>query len=234
MRLYRFGLVLVLIIIASVSFGAASGQGNTSPVLQPCTVAQPSGWVEYSIVSGDTLSDIAANTGSTVDELARVNCIVDVRRIVAGQRLFVPHLPDPIHHFLRRCLNAGFTMQECRRIYNDLYGSDQENFLRRCLNAGYTEQQCRRIYNALLGDDSNLAERCRLAGLTPEECRRLVNASAEPDLAERCRRAGLTAEQCRRLVNAGRDPADEAPQVDPVRPVDVNTSEGNPDRGTRP
>ena len=208
MRLYRFVIVLVLGTIALASFGAASAQGNASPVEQACIVVQPTGWVEYGVVSGDTLSDIAANTGSTVDELARVNCIVDARRIVAGQRVFVPHLPDPIHHFLRRCLNAGFTTQECRRIYNALYGSDQENFLRRCLNAGYTEQQCRRIYNALFEDDNNIAERCRLAGLTPE--------------------------QCRRIVNAGGDSGGETPQADPVRPVDENTSEENTQRGTRP
>lgn len=84
--------------------------------------------------------------------------------------------------FLRRCENAGFTAQECRRIYEDLYGEEidfaERGFAERCLNAGYTRQQCRRIYNALYSDDA-LAERCRAAGLTVEECRRAA-AAAQP------------------------------------------------------
>lgn len=235
MRLYRLVLVLVLGTIALAQFASVSAEGNSSPAEQTCTPVQPSGWVEYRIVSGDTLSDIAANTGSTVDELVRVNCIGDVRHIVADQRLFVPRIPDPaLHHFLRRCLNAGFTMQECRRIYNALHGSDRDHFAERCLNAGYTTQQCRRIYNALFGDDDNVAERCRAAGLTPEECRRLVNANPDQEIAERCRAAGLTPEQCRRLVNDNSDAITDAPQVDQVRPVDENSDEENTQRGARP
>src|SRR5690606_21353975 len=200
MRFYYVALVLV--ILAFVQLGAVAAQENE----QSCTVTQPTGWVEYSVASGDTLSDIAANTGSTVDELARVNCVGDERSIIAGQRLFVPHLPDPVHHFLRRCLNGRFNTQECRRIYNALHDGDHEHFPRRCLNAGYTEHQCRRIYNALFGDDNQIAERCRAAGLTPEECRRLVNQADE-----------------------GR----ETPQVEPVRPAAENTNTSNT-RGTRP
>lgn len=234
MRFYRFTLILILGIVALAQLSAVSAQGDVVPVEPSCTPTQPTGWVEYSVQTGDTLSDIAANTGSTVEALARANCIANVRRIVPGQRLFVPRHPDPTHHFLRRCLNAGYTEQECRRLYNALYGSDQEHFLRRCLNAGYTEQQCRRIYNALFGDDSTLAERCRTAGLTTEECRRLYNANSEPDIAERCRAAGLTSEECRRLYNASGDSRGETPQPEPVRPADVNGGNPNSERGTRP
>jgi len=44
----------------------------------------------YTIQSGDTMSGIAGRAGVSLDELAQGNCIVDVRRIVAGQSLNVP------------------------------------------------------------------------------------------------------------------------------------------------
>ncbi|MFK7805610.1 MAG: LysM peptidoglycan-binding domain-containing protein [Anaerolineae bacterium] len=51
---------------------------------------QPAGWTRYSVQSGNTLSEIAKWSGSTVDELAEINCIADVRRIEIGQTVFVP------------------------------------------------------------------------------------------------------------------------------------------------
>jgi LysM repeat protein len=235
MRLYRLVLVLVLGTIALAQFASVSAEGNSAPTEQKCTPVQPSGWVEYRIASGDTLSDIAADTDSTVDELARVNCIGNSRHIVADQHLFVPRLPDPaLHHFLRRCLNAGYTTQQCRRIYNALHDSDIAHFAERCLNAGYTTQQCRRIYNALFGDDNALAERCRAADLTPEECRRLVNADPDRAIAERCRAAGLTPEQCRRIVDSNSEVTVDVPQPDQVRPVDERGEDENTERSTRP
>ena len=53
---------------------------------------QPAGWVSYSVQVGNTLSEIAKWSGSTVDELAEVNCIADTRRIEIGQIVFVPNL----------------------------------------------------------------------------------------------------------------------------------------------
>lgn len=52
--------------------------------------AQPGGWVPYQIPWGDTLSDIAARTGTTVAELCRVNGIGDPNRIQAGAVILVP------------------------------------------------------------------------------------------------------------------------------------------------
>ena len=179
----------------------------------------PDGWVGYSVQRGDTLSDIAARSGSTVSELQRVNCLRNPRHIVPGQRLFVPRDPAPPQNpFLRRCLNAGFNTQECRRIWNSLHGEDDHTFAERCLNAGFTAEQCRRIWNALQDDEGdNLPERCRAAGLTIEECRRLVNDHAGDDMAARCRAAGLTPEECRRLLNDQTDQETDRPQRDQVR-----------------
>lgn len=55
-----------------------------------CATTTPRGWDNYRVRSGDTLSSIAARTGTTVAELARVNCITDTRFVVAGTLLFVP------------------------------------------------------------------------------------------------------------------------------------------------
>jgi LysM repeat protein len=44
--------------------------------------------------AGDTLSSIAAATGSTANQLASVNCLEDSRLIVSDQLLFVPRVPD--------------------------------------------------------------------------------------------------------------------------------------------
>ncbi len=65
-----------------------AGFGNAAT----CATTTPNGWRNYSIRGGDTLSQIAARAGITVEELARVNCITDIRIVVAGANLFVPRL----------------------------------------------------------------------------------------------------------------------------------------------
>lgn len=55
-----------------------------------CVISPPAGWVTYTVRRGDALSSIAARSGSTVEELMRVNCIDNPRFIVAGARIFVP------------------------------------------------------------------------------------------------------------------------------------------------
>jgi LysM repeat protein len=215
MRFYRFLLVFILATLSFAILAPASAQDDTADTATDCRPSPPDGWVGYSVQRGDTLSEIAARTGSTVSELQRINCIHNARQIRVGQRLFVPHEPTPPENpFLRRCLNAGFTTQECRRIYNALHGENDHTFAERCLNAGYTTEQCRRIWNALHDDDHNLPERCRAAGLTIEECRRIVNDNAGDDVAARCRAAGLTPEECRRLYNDQTDQVTDRPERD--------------------
>ncbi len=65
-----------------------AGIGNAAT----CATTTPTGWRNYQIRGGDTLSAIAARAGITVEELARVNCINDIRLVVVGANLFVPRL----------------------------------------------------------------------------------------------------------------------------------------------
>ncbi len=65
-----------------------AGFGNAAT----CATTTPNGWRNYSIRGGDTLSQIAARAGITIEELARVNCITDIRIVVAGANLYVPRL----------------------------------------------------------------------------------------------------------------------------------------------
>ena len=51
------------------------------------------GEVEYEIQSGDTLSAIAKDRGTTVDQIAASNKIADVNKIYAGQKLIIPTAP---------------------------------------------------------------------------------------------------------------------------------------------
>lgn len=56
---------------------------------------QPAGWSRYAVQAGNTLSEIAKWSGSTVDELSEINCILDIRRIEIGQIVFVPNFIAP-------------------------------------------------------------------------------------------------------------------------------------------
>jgi hypothetical protein len=51
-------------------------------------------WPEYSVVAGDTLSEIALRANSSVAELAAANCLSDTRLIHVNQRLYVPQIPQ--------------------------------------------------------------------------------------------------------------------------------------------
>ncbi len=55
----------------------------------PAPTPTPAGSV-YTVKSGDTLSRIAAENGSSVDAIARANNISDPDKIQAGQRLVIP------------------------------------------------------------------------------------------------------------------------------------------------
>lgn len=73
---------------------------RTAPPLRPatgstaCTSAPPQGWFSYRIQVGDTLSALAARTGTIVDTLMRVNCIDDPRLIYTGQLIYLPQSPQ--------------------------------------------------------------------------------------------------------------------------------------------
>ena len=50
----------------------------------------PSGWIVYSVKSGENLYRIALNHGISDNELARVNCITNKKIITLGQAIIVP------------------------------------------------------------------------------------------------------------------------------------------------
>lgn len=54
-----------------------------------CTVSQPAGWVSYSVQQGDNLTRLADRGGTTISQLAEVNCL-ESEIIVIGAELFVP------------------------------------------------------------------------------------------------------------------------------------------------
>lgn len=51
-------------------------------------------WVVYTIQRRDSLTTIANATGSTIDELAEGNCLQNRNRIIVGETLLVPRLPE--------------------------------------------------------------------------------------------------------------------------------------------
>jgi len=55
----------------------------------PAATATPAGDV-YTVKSGDTLSSIAAENGSTVDEIVKTNNLSDPDKLQVGQKLVMP------------------------------------------------------------------------------------------------------------------------------------------------
>lgn len=91
-----FGFALVALLLAIASFTpAALAQGASLTELvdipSDCEPTQPEGWTTYVVQEGDMLSDIAARSGSTVEELLLPNCITDPSMIVVGSTLYVPN-----------------------------------------------------------------------------------------------------------------------------------------------
>lgn len=73
--------------------------GAPTETPQPATLAAcpaPDGWFIYIVQPGDTLTDIAARTSSTVQELIVRNCLPDGDAINVGQGLYVPVQMPPI------------------------------------------------------------------------------------------------------------------------------------------
>ena len=69
----------------------------TPPIAPPsaaCSPGRPPGWIDYRVVAGDTLSQIATRTGTTVKQLMTVNCLPNTV-IRVGQLLWVPAPPCP-------------------------------------------------------------------------------------------------------------------------------------------
>ncbi|RMH01044.1 MAG: LysM peptidoglycan-binding domain-containing protein, partial [Chloroflexi bacterium] len=57
-----------------------------------CTPAPPPGWQPYTIQAGDTLFNLALQTGTTVSQISSVNCLVN-NILTVGQTIWLPPLP---------------------------------------------------------------------------------------------------------------------------------------------
>ncbi len=73
----------------------ATEANSQTPAATGTVVCIPrSDWPSIVIAPGDTLSGIAAQVGSTVDELAKANCISSPAAITGGETLYVPSVPS--------------------------------------------------------------------------------------------------------------------------------------------
>lgn len=66
----------------------------STPTTAQCTPTRPDNWVSYQIRAGDTLSALATNTEISLTNLMSVNCITDAGRIVVGETIYLPRLPN--------------------------------------------------------------------------------------------------------------------------------------------
>jgi len=90
-----------LVVTATPGPATATAQPTTAPQPTnrpqvnnpPCQI--PTGWVQYRVVSGDTLSAIARRTGTTVNQLVTGNCLSNANAIEAGWVLYVPNVIVP-------------------------------------------------------------------------------------------------------------------------------------------
>lgn len=67
---------------------------NNTPVTLDCQLRPD--WFTYTVVQGDTLSEIARLTGSTVNMLVEGNCLTNPNSITPGQQLLVPRPPADV------------------------------------------------------------------------------------------------------------------------------------------
>ncbi len=210
------GMTLLFSLVCALLLGIGSAAAQDAPS-QNCYIPTDA-WVIYEVQAGDTLTSIARRTDTTVALIAEVNCLSNINALRVGQRLWVPRKPDPLdfNDMLRRCRSAGFTTEQCRRIWNA--NNRSGDIAERCRLAGFSIEECRRLYNAGLDDETPFVERCRSAGFTTEQCRRIWNANnGSGDIVERCRLAGFSIEECRRLY-------DENPTADPA-PTEIAPAE---------
>jgi LysM repeat protein len=64
-----------------------------TPSATPCP-SPPAGWVPYTVKAGDTLSELAMQTGVDQERILEVNCLTS-SELLAGQVLALPPMPTP-------------------------------------------------------------------------------------------------------------------------------------------
>ena len=148
--------------IASLGSGLFGGPMNT-PGINPAA--------NYTIQPGDTLSEIAARTGTTVDALAKANGIDNRDLIFAGQNLTIPTNPmtSGIGNFIRSVFGSGQNQNQgifgggavnnlanlaiIKKILDQPTGRDPAELIPMGQSAfGYTPQQIANIPNYRIGN----------------------------------------------------------------------------------
>ncbi len=83
---------------AGITLQPTAEQFNPQPTANaPATVVNctpRTDWVIYTVKAGDSLGVIATNTGSTITDLTRANCLANPDSIAVGQQLRVPRAPS--------------------------------------------------------------------------------------------------------------------------------------------
>ena len=83
-------------LLPTLTAAVTAANATTSIAAQPTAGCTPrTDWPTITLAPGDTLSSIAAQVGSSVDELVSANCLSDPAAIRAGQSLYVPQLSGP-------------------------------------------------------------------------------------------------------------------------------------------
>jgi len=96
-----------------------------SPTATPEPTEEPSPTETYVVQPGDSLSDIAAIYGSTVDELLRLNDLAEPSLLYEGQAILVPRGPEAAASTTVHLVEAGETLG----LIAEMYGTTIEVLL---------------------------------------------------------------------------------------------------------
>jgi len=73
--------------------GSVNG-GATGPSQNPNCSTTPGNWVTYTIETGDSLSLLAEQTSSSIDEILTGNCLDNADQIFVDQVIYLPRTPS--------------------------------------------------------------------------------------------------------------------------------------------
>ncbi|GAG35833.1 unnamed protein product, partial [marine sediment metagenome] len=74
--------------------GEEEDSSSPPPAPSPTPLAPPGGTTDYEVQPGDTLIDIAARFGTTVEALVQLNGLEDPNVILYGSTLNVPYVGE--------------------------------------------------------------------------------------------------------------------------------------------
>jgi hypothetical protein len=81
-------------LFASITpLGGGGGSNPTPPPVGGTPCAVPGTWVQYTLQNGDSLGDLAQETGVTVQDIVNANCLSDPDTVYVGQVIYLPKSP---------------------------------------------------------------------------------------------------------------------------------------------